>query len=245
MVIGLAPKAIILPSSRAVYGEGAWTDGSEVVYPGARNVKALEAKLWDPQPELLHDFYAMPNNALLTKTIPVSVYGATKLCQENCLTAWSNTQGITSRVYRLQNVYGPGQSAFNSYTGITTLFVRMALEGRPIPIYEDGQVVRDFVFIDDVVERLAEPLLLGKHISRLDQTLDIGSGVKTTLLELAETISNLCSSPKPVITGQFRLGDVRSAWSSSEPGNATPLASGLKRLIDWMGSEIERLPSEG
>ena len=58
----------------------------------------------------------------------------------------------TLSVLRLQNVYGPGQSLTNSYTGIVTLFARLAREQRPLEVYEDGQIVGDFVFIDDVID---------------------------------------------------------------------------------------------
>ena len=75
---------------------------------------------------------------------------ATKLAQEHILAVWCRANDAALTTLRLQNVYGPGQSLTNSYTGIVTLFSQMARAGRAIPLYEDGQVTRDFVYISDV-----------------------------------------------------------------------------------------------
>ena len=96
----------------------------------------------------------MPELGARHHPAPSSVYGATKLAQEHVLAAWGGSHDVPLSVLRLQNVYGPGQSLTNPYTGIVSLFSQLARDGRSIPLYEDGEITRDFVYIDDVVSAL-------------------------------------------------------------------------------------------
>ncbi len=145
---------------------------------------------------------------------PTSVYGATKLAQEHILAAWCGAMQVPLSVFRLQNVYGPGQSPFNSYTGIITLFHRMARKAQTLEIYEDGEIGRDFVFIDDVVVALMAGLRQPPAGLR---TLDVGSGVVTTIAEAAKSIAAMHGAPDPQISGKFRDGDVRWAVADGAP----------------------------
>ena len=116
------PNQIILTSSRAVYGEGAWRNADGVsVYPGQRDKAQLEAGQWDFEGLEFQEF-------AFGKTIPTptNIYAATKLAQEHILSAWANAFGVSLDIARLQNVYGPGQALHNSYTGIVCLFARLA-----------------------------------------------------------------------------------------------------------------------
>ena len=89
-------------------------------------------------------------------------------------------------MFRLQNVYGPGQSPHNPYTGIITLFHRLASRGETLDVYEDGEINRDFVYIDDVVAAL----VAGIGQPPADQrVLDVGNGVRTTILDAARMIA--------------------------------------------------------
>ncbi len=145
---GHVPAHFVLTSSRAVYGEGVWrnADGS-TFQPGLRTHAQLEAGTWDHGDDAAH----VPNTVAGTHPNPINVYGATKLAQEQILAAWTGSHDTRLSVLRLQNVYGPRQSLSNPYTGIVSLFSRLAREGESIPLYEDGDITRDFVHIDDVV----------------------------------------------------------------------------------------------
>jgi dTDP-L-rhamnose 4-epimerase len=143
-------------------------------------------------------------------------------------------------VFRLQNVYGPGQSLTNPYTGIVSLFAQKAKAGEVIPVYEDGEIIRDFVFIDDVASAVLEGLL---HSPATVDPWDIGSGQGTSILRLAELIAAHYGAPAPQVTGQFRNGDVRAA--SCDISAATTNLSwrpqfmvedGIRRLCDWLDS---------
>ncbi len=198
------PEHIILPSSRAVYGEGAWeaSDG-KVFYPGQRSNEQLSSGKWD------FDGTSIPSIAEQTREHPTSVYGATKLAQEHLLRSWVYSYGVPLSILRLQNVYGPGQSPFNPYTGIVILFSQLAKNRGTIELFEDGLVTRDFVFIDDVVDAFEMSILEIPKIGY--RLLDIGSGITTNLIELAKMITDLHSAPPAIICGKYRNGDVRHA----------------------------------
>lgn len=226
------PQQVILASSRAVYGEGAWQDADgNTVYPGTRTAGMLAQRCWD-----FPGLSSLPSQAHRTCPNPSNVYGATKLAQEHLLTAWCASRGVRSAILRLQNVYGPGQSPTNPYTGITTLFLRIASQGQSLPVYEDGLIVRDFVFIDDVV-RAIQAVSFGSDDALL---ADVGSGSPQTILDMARIVAELVDAPEPVVTGQYRLGDVRSAsvdiseveWLFAGIAPVS-LPQGLGELLKW------------
>ncbi|MCW2682662.1 MAG: NAD-dependent epimerase/dehydratase family protein [Blastococcus sp.] len=230
---GIAPSHILLSSSRAVYGEGAWQapDGSRY-YPGQRSHSQLAAGRWDAEGTPL------PSSSQETVPHPTSIYGATKLAQENILSAWSGSKDVRLTVLRLQNVYGPGQSLANPYTGIVSLFSQLAMEGAVIPLYEDGQITRDFVFIEDVVSAFAAAAARGEEPRAC---FDVGSGEPSTIAELAEVLSRYHGAPAPVVGGRFRDGDVRHASCSIDATRSaldwTPrwsLEQGVGALQEWI-----------
>jgi dTDP-L-rhamnose 4-epimerase len=146
-------------------------------------------------------------------------------------------------VLRLQNVYGPGQSLTNSYTGIVALFARLAREQRSLEVYEDGRIVRDFVYIDDVVDALFATVQIRANARRC---LDIGSGIPTTIHELAQKAAAICDAPEPTVVPKFRDGDVRAASCNIEPAKNElhwrpkwALEDGLHALLEWIDEQPE------
>lgn len=211
------PAHLVITSSRAVYGEGAWRSGDgEVFYPGPRSHAQLETGAWDHTDRAGNPGQALPANAEHTHPSPASIYGSTKLAQENLLRNWAASFGIPVSVFRLQNVYGPGQSPHNPYTGIITLFHRLASRGEQLDVYEDGEIGRDFVYIDDVVAALAAGIQRPPEGSE-PRVLDIGTGQVTTILDAARMIAQVHGAPEPQISGKFRDGDVRYAVADTDP----------------------------
>jgi dTDP-L-rhamnose 4-epimerase len=234
---GLAPRKLILASSRAVYGDGAWRDqGGTVFYPQGRTAADLARGTWDPIGPSGSKATPLPATAGATREAPISVYGATKLAQEHVLAAWARAFGSGLEVLRLQNVYGPGQAVGNPYTGVLTLFAKLVREKQPIEVYEDGAIIRDFVHVADVCDALARAALSAPSGVR---TLDIGSGEATTILAVAQTMASLTGAPPPRVSGRYRNGDVRAASCSIEAaarvlgyGPRWTLEKGLKDLLD-------------
>lgn len=237
------PRRIVLSSSRAVYGEGAWqgSDGA-IFYPGQRTSETLDEGLWDfpnAQPTAMKASEVFP--------APVSVYGATKLAQEQILQTWAKAYGVETAILRLQNVYGPGQSLINPYTGIMSLFCRMAMGGKSIPLYEDGDVRRDFILIDDIASAI-----VAATVAEVPPAgpLDIGSGEFQTIGTAARTIAKRYGAPEPHVTGQYRQGDVRHAWADVSEATESlgwkpryTLAEGIERLASWIDEQPDVAPA--
>ncbi len=206
---GSRPKRILLSSSRAVYGEGAWrSENGGTFYPGIRGRAQLAVAAWDfsgPDGQcarpMLHDAASVFPN-------PTSIYGATKLVQEQLLKAWCAANEVRYHVLRFQNVYGIGQSPSNPYTGIINIFHKIAHQKGTIPVYEDGEIGRDFVWISDVVDACVAALV---DPALRSTTIDVGSGTATTIAHAASVVAKLHGAPAPEVTGQFREGDVRWA----------------------------------
>ena len=240
---GLVPHQLVLASSRAIYGEGAWRSGEDVFYPGPRTHAQLDAGLWDPRGADGGAAVPLPSSSRRTEAHPTNIYAATKLAQEHMLLAWAAARGSALSIMRLQNVYGPGQSLTNPYTGIVSLFARLARARRLLEVYEDGRIVRDFVFIEDVVDALAAAVERPVPQPRL---LDIGSGAATTIHDLARRLATLCDAPEPAVVAKFRDGDVRAASCDIEPATAElswhpgwQLDRGLPALLEWIDGRPE------
>lgn len=228
------PSQIVLTSSRAVYGEGRWrvaADGT-VVYPGQRSRDQLADGRWD-----FSGMTVEPASASTTNPNPVSIYGATKLAQEHIIKAWAQSFGTKAKILRLQNVFGPGQALQNSYTGIVALFCRMARKKKALPLYEDGQMLRDFILIDDVAEAIVETVASSDDLP----TMDIGTGKALTIAQIAEAIAEFYGAPQPYVSGQFRYGDVRHAMCDASSAQQHlswsarhDFRDGLGRLAAWI-----------
>ena len=238
----LVPEQFVLASSRAVYGEGAWQCGEEIFYPGPRSHAQLVAGQWDPQGPAGERAEPLPSCAARTQPRPTNIYGATKLCQEHLLAAWGAAHDAQLSVLRLQNVYGPGQSLTNPYTGVVPFFARAAREHRASEVFEDGQIVRDLVYIDDVVDAMFAAI---EYPAAGSRSLDIGSGTGTTILELARKVAAIFGAPEPKVVPRFRDGDIRAA--SCDIGAAKSelhwspqwsVDDGLPALIEWMEEQL-------
>ena len=238
----IRPDKIVLASSRAVYGEGRWVDAAgHPSYPGQRTHAMLEAGQWD-----FTGLTPSVQSSTEVKASPANVYAATKFCQENLVTSWCGSFDVTPVLFRLQNVYGPGQSLINPYTGIVSLFARLAKQGQSIPVYEDGQIVRDFVFIDDVASAIVAGVL---HSPATSTPYDIGLGERTTIMQVAQAIAEHYGAPAPHVTGQFRDGDVRAAWADTARARQVldwepriGVTEGINRLCDWIDAQQKAAP---
>lgn len=234
------PEHIVLASSRAVYGEGAWRSVSDgtIFYPPPRSAAQMRAGQWDPVAPDASAAEPVASRAGTTEARPTNVYAATKLAQEHVLAAWTSAMGNALSVLRFQNVYGPGQSLTNPYTGVVTFFARTARGGETLDVYEDGRIYRDFVFVDDVVAALVAAVEKPPAGTR---TVDIGSGSRATIHDIANLVASLAGAPTPKVTGHYRDGDVRAAMCEIDAARAdlgwapsVALRDGLSELLGWI-----------
>jgi dTDP-L-rhamnose 4-epimerase len=204
-------KKIVIASSRSIYGEGKYIHPEfGVVYPNHRNEEDMLTGNFDVT------YNGFSNLKLVgtdeeSKIHPSSVYGITKQNQEQMIMTVCPTLGIAAVAFRYQNVYGPGQSLSNPYTGILSIFSTQIRNGNGIQIFEDGKETRDFVFIDDVVN--ATILGIEKKEAN-NEIFNVGTGVAIDVLTVAKTLIDAYSIDVPVkVTGKFRLGDIRHNYA--------------------------------
>jgi dTDP-L-rhamnose 4-epimerase len=206
--IGNQIKNIVVASSRAIYGEGAYFCSKDgIVFPDQRLFEHLENGKFEPIcPICASNVEVEPTNEHAPFK-PMSYYGITKQVQEQMILMFAKNKGINGFGLRYQNVYGPGQSLSNPYTGILAVFSNLAKEGKPIDIYEDGKESRDFVYIDDVVNATVNALnFQGKYVG----PMNVGSGQQTSVLEVAQLINSYFGKSSTIsISGSFRIGDIR------------------------------------
>ena len=236
-------KKMIIASSRSIYGEGKYlckNDG--VVYPNQRQdidmangkFNLVCFKCNEPLQLLATDEHS--------KIHPSSIYGITKQHQEQMILLIGKSLNIPAVALRYQNVYGPGQSLNNPYTGILSIFSTRLLNGNGIDIYEDGQESRDFVFIDDVVS--ATILALEKKKAN-NQIFNVGSGIATSVSEVANLLKSLYNSDiKISVSGKYRLGDIRHNYADlskirSELGFSPKFdfISGITLFVNWVKTQ--------
>ena len=200
-------RRIVIASSRSIYGEGAYqTEDGRTVYPSHRADADMASGDFDVHHPGEGPLTLMPTDesALLH---PSSVYGITKQMQEALIMTVAPTIGLEATSVRYQNVYGPGQSLKNPYTGILSIFSTLIRQGKEITIFEDGEESRDFVYIDDVVEAT---FLAATRAAAAGEVFNVGSGVGTTVNEVVSALfAGLGRSVPTRISGNYRLGDIR------------------------------------
>lgn len=238
--LGLKVDRLILASSRAVYGEGACrrSDGC-LVTAIPRRSNDLSKGDFEPKDSDGSSVTPLASKSDTTVPAPASVYASTKLMQEYLVRQGLEQTGISPGIVRLQNVYGAGQSLFNPYTGVLSIFAQQLLKGQDLNIFEDGEIVRDFVYVADVVDALQRLCLVHQVPNK---TIDIGSGRPVSILRIARMmIENLdLPADRLRVSGQFRPGDVRHALADIEDARSLlgwapkmRLEQGLGELLDW------------
>ena len=236
-------KKMIIASSRSIYGEGKYyckQDGH--VYPVDRKEKDLLQGAFEPRCPICKSKLELKPTDELSKIHPSSIYGITKHQQEQMIMLMGKALNIPAVALRYQNVYGPGQSLSNPYTGILSVFSTILLNGNDIEIYEDGQETRDFVYIDDVVN--ATTMALEKDEAN-HKVFNVGYGLAISVNEVARKLHDLYkSSGNITISGKFRLGDIRHNYADLTKIKATlgfipeiDFKTGVTRFAKWVKTQ--------
>lgn len=202
----------VLSSSRAVYGEGMLISSEGIKRPAFRPIRRMDQERWEPVDENDDEGIVCPMT-YGNECRPTSVYGMTKLWQEELLMKYALVTDTEAIIMRIQNAYGPGQSLSNPYTGIIGLFSTLLRRGEPVELFEDGMMLRDFVFIDDVVATFEKAAIEQMPDA---QTIDLGTGMPVTLVDLVQVIASVGGyEPEYHVSGRYRLGDVRHAYADT------------------------------
>jgi dTDP-L-rhamnose 4-epimerase len=236
-------KKMILASSRAVYGEGKHSCVlCGPVYPKERKEADMSKG----------DFLVKCPNCGANTTLlatdedspaqPTSIYGVTKYVQEQMFMMMGRSLNIPAVALRYQNVYGPGQSLSNPYTGILSIFSTRILNENQINIFEDGKESRDFVHIDDVVK--ATILSIEKKEAN-DQVFNVGSGVAVDVVDVARALAKAYARKSDIrVSGNYRLGDIRHNYADVSKiksflgfNSEVKFADGVQSFTDWVKSQ--------
>lgn len=237
-------KKVVVAESRAIYGEGRYysEELKQYVYP----VERLDADMSKGDFDVKYPGCSKP--LILVGTTedscihPTSVYGITKQVQGQLVHLVCPSIGISVVSYRYQNVYGPGQSLSNPYTGILSIFSTRIKNRNGINIFEDGKETRDFVYIEDVVDAT----ILGIEKKEANGLVfNIGTGVPTDVLTVANTLIDAYNIKVPVtISGNYRLGDIRHNFAdislAQDLLGFTPkwnFKEGIREFVKWVNQQ--------
>jgi dTDP-L-rhamnose 4-epimerase len=222
----------------SVYGEGLYQREGLQREPPLRNRDQLSRGEWEVRD---HDGVLQPLATPETKqTVPASVYALSKYDQEQLCLLCGAAYGIPTIALRFFNVYGPHQSLSNPYTGVLAIFASRCLNRNAPQIFEDGLQRRDFVSVWDI----AQACRLALTSDAVGEVFNIGSGQARTILEIArDVITTLDVDLEPVVTGKYRVGDIRHCFADIGKARAllgyepqVKFSAGLIELAQWLST---------
>ena len=223
-------QRLVLASSMVVYGQGRYACPDHgPVEPLPRRRADLDAGIFEHRcpfgGEVLQWRLVDEDTALR----PRSLYAASKTAQEHYALAWSESTGGSVVALRYHNVYGPGMPRDTPYSGVAAIFRSSLEKGEPPKVFEDGCQMRDFVHVDDVAAaNIAAASLMADHDGCT--AVNVCSGRPISILEVAAALSDARDgAPSPVITGQYRSGDVRHIVA--DPARAAEVL-GFRAAVD-------------
>lgn len=236
-------KRVLVAESRAIYGEGKYhCHKCGDVYPTERNDEDMAKGDFEckcPKCGGPVELVATTEDSAIH---PSSVYGIGKQVQGQLVHLVCRSIGIESVSFRYQNVYGPGQSLSNPYTGILSIFSTRIKNHNGINIFEDGKETRDFVYIDDVVDAT----ILGLEVPLANgHVFNVGTGVATDVLTVANTLCEKYGIKVPItVSGNYRLGDIRHNFA--DISNARQIlgfepkwsfSDGIEQFTKWVNEQ--------
>jgi UDP-glucose 4-epimerase len=156
-------------------------------------------------------------------TNPRGLHEISNLAAAKIIEMYGHVHGIQGTLLRLSNVYGPRAQMRHSRYGVVNWFTRLALDGSTIPVFGDGTILRDFLYVDDCVEAI---LLAAASEAAAGQVLNVGGGEPTTFREVAETLSSLAGA-------RWEFAPFSSERKAQEPGDFWSDISKIGRVLGW------------
>ena len=236
-------KRVVVAESRAIYGEGKYVCPScGVVYPLERKDEDMSKGDFECRCPKCGGPVKLVGTTEDSNILPSSVYGITKQVQGQLVHLVCKSIGVESVSFRYQNVYGPGQSLSNPYTGILSIFSTRIKNGNGLNIFEDGKETRDFVFIDDV----ADATILGMEVPAANgHVFNVGTGVATDVLTVAHTLCDKYGIQVPItVSGNYRLGDIRHNFADITLAKQIlgfkpkwNFSDGIEQFVKWVNQQ--------
>lgn len=233
-------KRVVVAESRAIYGEGKYhCDKCGDVYPTERKDEDMSKGDFECHCPKCGGKLQLVATTEDSAIHPSSVYGIGKQVQGQLVHLICKNIGVESVSFRYQNVYGPGQSLTNPYTGILSIFSNRIKSRKGINIFEDGKETRDFVYIDDVVDAT----IAGMEVPEANgHVFNIGTGVATDVLTVAQTLCKHYGIDVPLtVSGNYRLGDIRHNYADITLAKQIlgfnpkwSFDAGIKQFTDWV-----------
>ncbi|CAM3863817.1 NAD-dependent epimerase/dehydratase family protein [Tsukamurella ocularis] len=211
-------RRLVLASSMVVYGDGAYVDADgQPALPLPRAVADLRAGRFErPLPGGGTARWALTGED--APIAPNGLYAASKAAQEFYAAAWARATDSAVIALRYHNVYGPRMPRDTPYAGVASIFRSALAAGRAPRVFEDGGQTRDFVHVRDVAA--ANLLAVGAAADRPFRAYNVCSGVPVTIGDVATHLARgTAGAPAPVVTGEFRVSDVRHIVA--DPARAT------------------------
>jgi dTDP-L-rhamnose 4-epimerase len=232
---------LVLASSMVVYGEGSYRcPACGPVRPGPRAAARLEAGAFEPPcPSCGSDlaWATVDEEAALD---PRNIYAATKVHQEHLCSTFGRETGAPVIALRYHNVYGSRAPIDTPYAGVASLFLGSLHRGEAPRVFEDGGQTRDFVHVADVARANVASLCADVKVTG---AFNVASGTPQSIADLAQELWTVvgASGPPPVVTGEWRLGDVRHVVASPAKAAAhldfhatVPFRDGLRQLAQHL-----------
>lgn len=236
-------KRVLVAESRAIYGEGKYhCEKCGDVYPADRKEEDMAIGYFECHCPKCGGKVSLVATTEDSAIHPSSVYGISKQVQGQLVHLVCKNIGVESVSFRYQNVYGPGQSLSNPYTGILSIFSTRIKNHNGINIFEDGRETRDFVYIDDVVDAT----ILGLEVPEANgHVFNIGTGVATDVLTVAKTLCEKYGIEVPItISGNYRLGDIRHNYADITLARTIlgfepkwDFSQGIEQFANWVNQQ--------
>ena len=235
------PESVVVASSQAIFGELEYFSRltGQAIHPEMRNQNNLESGIWEHLDEKNVPMIPLParEGISMRGTTP---YALSKIGQEGTALGCGRRLGISTACIRYGVTFGPRQSLTNPYTGVISIFSNRLRNNLPPVVYEDGQQTRDFVYVKDQAKLNVG---LAESGNFMNLSLNSGTGIQTKMLDLAKLLTERLGGPDPLLSKQYRPGDARHFYHSTELLNAlgfenkTTIENGIDEFLNWLETQ--------
>jgi dTDP-L-rhamnose 4-epimerase len=240
----VTPAKLIVASSMSIYGEGQYVCSvcSRPACPRVRPVSQLREARWEVHCADCGGVLLSRPTAESKQADVQSLYALSKRTQEELMLIFGRTYGVPVTALRLFNVYGPGQAIADPYSSVATRFAARLLEDAAPLLFEDGEQMRDYVHVRDVVRAC---VLAMEHASANGEAINVGCGVPIRMRRVAEILAEALEKEiEPVVTQRFHAGDIRHCYADVTKARKllgyepkVTHEQGLRELAAWMAEE--------